>query len=173
MRSKMITLLAALLVFNTLGFVSYEQAKNRANTITEVVCNGVVLELNVDEFKEYQLNKEYYLTETLRIEDDEKDSIIYLGEFLLTGYCDCPICQEEWVGTTALGIPPTENNTIAVDPDIIPLGSYVWINGIRYHAEDVGSMINEYHIDIFCGSHEECYSEFCNGYADVYIEVGK
>ena len=97
----------------------------------------------------------------------------YLGEFRLTGYCDCEICQEEWVGTTALGVPPTERNTIAVDPNVIPLGSYVWIDGIRYHAEDVGGMINDQHIDVFVGSHEGCYAEFCNGYHDVYLEVSE
>ena len=103
---------------------------------------------------------------------DQKESaneLTYLGEFLLTGYCDCPICQEEWVGTTALGVAPTAEWTIAVDPDVIPLGSLVMINGHTYKAEDVGGMINENHIDIFCSSHEECYSDFCNGYAEVYL----
>lgn len=164
------------------------QKQNRLNTHTEVFCNGQRLVLNVEEFQEYQKNKDFYLTETLKLEDlepeksevveapEEKEEtvdpqLVSLGVFKLTGYCDCPICQEEWVGTTALGVAPTEHNTIAVDPDVIPLGSYVWINGTRYHAEDVGGMINENHIDVFCGSHEECYSDFCNGYAEVYLEV--
>ena len=101
--------------------------------------------------------------------EKEDNNLIYLGEFLLTGYCDCEICQEEWVGTTALGVPPTAEWTVAVDPRVIPLGSLVMINGHTYKAEDVGGMINYNHIDIFCNSHEECYSEFCNVYADVYL----
>ena len=105
------------------------------------------------------------------LKNASNDELKYLGEFLITGYCDCPICQEEWVGTTALGIPPKENWTIAVDPDVIPLGSYVWIDGNRYFAADVGAAIQENHIDMFMPSHEECYDEICNGYKDVYIEI--
>lgn len=93
----------------------------------------------------------------------------YLGTFLLTGYDDCYLCQEEFVGTTALGVPPRENHTIAVDPKIIPLGSHVLINNIEYVAEDVGGGVNQNHIDIFVGSHAETFSDFCNGYAEVYL----
>ena len=93
----------------------------------------------------------------------------YLGTFLLTGYDDCYQCQEEFAGTTALGIPPRANHTIAVDPSIIPLGSHVLINDIEYVAEDVGGGVKQNHIDIFVGSHAETYSDFCNGYAEVYL----
>lgn len=93
----------------------------------------------------------------------------YIGTFLLTGYDDCYLCQEEFVGTTALGIPPRANHTIAVDPSIIPLETHVLINGIEYVAEDVGGGVKQNHIDIFVGSHSETYSDFCNGYADVYL----
>ena len=86
----------------------------------------------------------------------------HLGTFLLTGYDDCYLCQEEFVGTTALGVPPRENHTIAVDPKIIPLGTHVLIN-------DVGGGVNQNHIDIFVGSHAETFSDFCNGYAEVYL----
>lgn len=97
------------------------------------------------------------------------DSLVDLGEFKLTGYCDCPICQEEWVGTTALGIAPTVEHTIAVDPKVIPLGSHVIINRKEYVAEDVGGMIKENHIDIFMPDHQSCYDAECNGYAHVYL----
>jgi 3D (Asp-Asp-Asp) domain-containing protein len=120
--------------------------------------------------------KEPFVLPEIEIEGDiatEDADLKYLGEFLITGYCDCPICQEEWVGTTALGVPPTEEWTIAVDPDIIPLGSYVWIDGHRYRAEDVGGAIQENHIDMFMGSHETCYQDVCNGYKEVYIEEGE
>lgn len=93
----------------------------------------------------------------------------YIGTFLLTGYDDCYQCQEEFVGITALGVPPKANHTIAVDPSIIPLGTHVLINGVEYVAEDVGGGVKQNHIDIFVGSHAETYSDFCNGYADVYL----
>lgn len=93
----------------------------------------------------------------------------YIGTFLLTGYDDCYLCQEEFVGITALGVSPRANHTIAVDPKIIPLGSRVLINGIEYVAEDVGGGVNGNHIDIFVGSHAETFSDYCNGYAEVYL----
>ena len=98
----------------------------------------------------------------------ESDSLVYLGEFQITRYCDCPICQGEWVDTTALGVEPTVDWTIAVDPDIIPLGSKVMIDGNIYRAEDTGAAIIGNHIDIFTESHEECFEKF-NGYTDVYL----
>jgi len=101
---------------------------------------------------------------------DHLDNLIYLGQFRLTAYCDCVKCQEQWVGTTAMGVAPTVNHTIAVDPSIIPLGSIVYIDGMRYVAEDVGGAIKGNHIDVFVGSHEETYSNEYNRYADVYIE---
>ena len=50
-----------------------------------------------------------------------------LGLFRLTAYDDCYECQEEFVGTTALGVAPRPNHTIVVDPDVIPLGTRVYI----------------------------------------------
>lgn len=93
----------------------------------------------------------------------------YIGKFLLTGYDDCPLCQEEFVGTTALGVVPTVQHTVAVDPKVIPLGSHLLIDGVEYVAEDVGGTIKGYHIDIFVGSHAETFSDYCNGYAEVYL----
>ena len=68
-----------------------------------------------------------------------------------------------------MAVSPRANHTIAVDPKIIPLGSRVLINGIEYVAEDVGGGVNGNHIDIFVGSYSETYSDFCNGYAEVYL----
>ena len=186
MKTKLIILLSVMLLAETTGLILMEQKKNRDSLYTEVIINGNKLELNVDEFIEYSRNKGNYDSNDITYDDstytnlsaisdnaDTGDNLRYLGEFKLTGYCDCEECQEEWVGTTALGYAPEEEWTVAVDPDVIPLGSYIWINGHRYFACDVGGMINENHVDIFCGSHEECYSDFCNGYADVYLEVNE
>lgn len=106
--------------------------------------------------------------------EEQKEEIQsnYLGTFLLTGYDDCCECQEDYVGTTALGVAPQPYHTIAVDTSIIPLGTHVLINGIEYVAEDVGGGVNGYYIDVFVGSHEETFSNYCNGYADVYLIKG-
>ncbi len=149
----MMTLLLSLLVtlFTTGAMLKNQEVEVRScNTIEEIVVEEEPIE------EETESNNQ---------------ELFYLGDFRLTGYCDCPICQEEWVGTTALGVAPTEEWTIAVDPDIIPLGSYVYIEGFDhvFRAEDVGAAIQENHIDVFVGSHEECYDELYNRYAEVYL----
>lgn len=161
------------LLCNLIQFLEQLTIKSYQNYLRYVEEHTVYEDYIIEEPSviETTYNKEIVVVDkssNLTVEKKE-DNLTYLGSFLLTGYDDCPVCQEEWVGTTALGIKPTTNNTIAVDPSVIPLGSYVMINGVKYHAEDVGGMIKGKHIDIFVGSHEECYSDFCNGYADVYL----
>ena len=61
---------------------------------------------------------------------------------------------------------PQEGVTIAVDPDVIPLGSWVEIDGHTYHAEDVGGAVNGNHIDIYFNSHDAAW-DFGHRYANV------
>ena len=80
--------------------------------------------------------------------------LISLGEFTLTHYCPCEVCCGEWAdGITYTGTEATEGRTIAVDPDVIPLGSTVVIDGQEYIAEDVGGAIRGNRIDIFMRDH--------------------
>ena len=93
----------------------------------------------------------------------------YLGNFKCTAYCACDICCGPWAdGIVYTGGYATEGQTIAVDPDIIPLGSVVEINGQRYIAEDIGGAIQENRIDIFFCSHDDAlqYGVKCQ---DVYL----
>lgn len=66
--------------------------------------------------------------------------------------------------TTATGTTVQEGRTIAVDPNVIPLGSkvelqfppkYSYLNGI-YTAEDTGGLIKGNKIDIYLGSNQKC-----------------
>lgn len=84
----------------------------------------------------------------------------------VTAYCPCIICCDEYsaehpnnIGTdfvqlTASGTVPAEGRTIAVDPEVIPIGSYVQIGRAVYIAEDTGGLITGSDIDIFIDSHE-------------------
>ena len=82
--------------------------------------------------------------------------IEYLGEFTITHYCSCPICCGEWSdGITYTGSPAISNQTVAVDPSVIPLGSKIYIDGQEYIAEDIGGAIDGNRIDIYTDSHEE------------------
>lgn len=83
-----------------------------------------------------------------------------LGEFTITHYCPCELCCGEWAdGITYTGTEATEGRTIAVDPDVIPLGSTVIIDGHEYIAEDIGGAIQGNRIDIFMESHEAALIE--------------
>lgn len=92
-----------------------------------------------------------------------------LGEFMITAYCSCPKCCEYYSdGYTATMTVATPGRTIAVDPDVIPYGSVVEINGSLFVAEDCGEAIKGNHIDVLCASHELAQT-FGVQYADVYI----
>ena len=80
----------------------------------------------------------------------------YLGTFTCTAYCSCDICCGPWAdGIVYTGGYATEGQTIAVDPDVIPLGSVVEINGWQYIAEDIGGAIKGNKIDLFFCSHTD------------------
>lgn len=108
-------------------------------------------------------------TNSLLAELKKEPPLQYLGTFLCTAYDDCAECQEGFVGMTAIGVAPQVAHTIAVDPNIIPLGSRVLINGIEYVAEDVGGGVDGNRIDIFVGSHDETFYDSYNDYYDVYL----
>lgn len=92
-----------------------------------------------------------------------------LGTFKLTAYCSCPVCCGEWAdGTTYTGTTATAGRTIAVDPDVIPLGSTVYINGQPYVAEDIGGAIQGNRIDVYFPTHDAAI-EFGVQYAEISI----
>lgn len=88
-------------------------------------------------------------------------------EARVTAYCSCPKCCGIWSkdypsrqGTdyeqhTTSGTVPVAGRTVAVDPEVIPLGSKIILDGHEYIAEDTGSGVKGNHIDIYFDSHEE------------------
>lgn len=94
---------------------------------------------------------------------------INLGKFKLTAYCPCVKCCGKCDGITATGTKAKQGRTIAVDPDVIPYGTKVMINGNEYIAEDCGGAIKDNHIDIYHTSHNDALN-FGVKYENVYIE---
>lgn len=104
------------------------------------------------------------ITETTAPEPEPE--LIELGEFKTTAYCTCVKCCGIWsaehpsrVGTdyvqrTKSGTIPTADRTVSVDPDVIPLGTVLIIDGHEYIAEDTGSAVKGNVIDIYFDSHE-------------------
>lgn len=92
-----------------------------------------------------------------------------LGEFVITHYCACEKCTVDGDGITATGTKAASGRTIAVDPEVIPYGTTVIINGRTYIAEDCGGAIKGNRIDIFMDSHEEALKAGVRT-AEVYLQ---
>ena len=96
---------------------------------------------------------------------------VSMGNYTITAYCPCQICCGYWATTrpldengepivyTASGARAQAGVTIAVDPYVIPHGTSVWFEGPdgmrEYIAQDTGSAVDGYHIDLYFDSHEE------------------
>ena len=93
-----------------------------------------------------------------------------LGEFVISHYCSCETCCNKSDGITASGTQATAGRTIAADPDVLPMGSTVIIDGHTYTVEDVGGAIKGNRIDIFMNSHEEALKAGVRT-AEVFEEV--
>lgn len=90
-----------------------------------------------------------------------EDLYEHTANFVVTSYCGCSKCCGKWSsgsGSNAvgcLGVKLTPYYSIAVDKSIIPLGTILWDDeGNYYRAEDTGSGVKSYHIDLFTGDHE-------------------
>jgi 3D (Asp-Asp-Asp) domain-containing protein len=113
--------------------------------------------------------------------EEEAPEFVDLGEYKITHYCSCPICCDQYAENrpvdeygneivyTASGAVAEAGKTIAVDPEVIPLGSTVYIDGKEYVAEDVGGAIKGNRIDIYSSSHDEALNLGVK-YSSVYME---
>lgn len=148
--------------------------------ITEAIKNKKMYE-NQLEITEKEIENSHSLREDLnelmiKIDELEQENYVLrnqwrnLGIFKITYYCDCEICQENFIGTTALGNKPTANKTIAVDPNVIALGSKVKINNHEYIAEDTGGAIKSNKIDIFVSTHQEAIEKGID-YVEVRLKI--
>ena len=126
-------------------------------------------------------------TETLLTVESEPETLLQVEEtvvqeepkpeyitetFKPTAYCPCMQCCDKTDGITASGTKATEGRTIAVDPNVIPFGTEVIINGHTYIAEDKGGAIKDNRIDVYFDSHQDAL-EFGVQYADVLIKIGE
>lgn len=81
----------------------------------------------------------------------ELDGYRYIGECTITAYCPCEECCGRWAdGLTATGL-PAGPGIVAVDPEVIPLGSTVIIDGQKYLAADTG--VEGLHVDVCLADH--------------------
>lgn len=75
----------------------------------------------------------------------------YSAHFASTGKTK----EDPGFGVTASGTKVSEGRTIAVDPDVIPMGWWVYIDGIGFRrAEDKGSAVQGKKIDVYFDSED-------------------
>lgn len=124
---------------------------NKNLEISEKIQNSIIIEAEAEE-----ISSEFEKVITIETKEPELKS---LGSFTVTAYCCCKECcgkseNHPAYGITKSGKRATEGRTIAVDPNIIPLGTTVYLNNTPYIAEDTGSAIKGKKIDLFINDHQ-------------------
>lgn len=139
MRNKVVGMAIVLLVVIALGITTYE-VRELSETVQK---QGETTDKAIKELQE----------EIDQVKDDMPE---FIGTFTTTAYCKCEKCCGIWTDSpTKTGAIPVAGKTVAVDPEIIPLGTEIVIDGQRYVAEDTGSAVKGNVIDIYFNSHEE------------------
>ena len=163
----------------TLDFIvfgTYSNQKWSPNKLIAISKNGeqkayIVNDENVESSDDVDVVVDNGVTET-------KESLGVPTEYTAvydvkaTAYCLCKKCcgkspDSPNYGMTSSGlriVPGTGMKVIAVDDDIIPLGSEVYVEGLNGAvdygyaiAADTGSAIKDYKIDLYMDTHQEAY----------------
>lgn len=133
--------------------------KNDLIYVISVMCVAILFLLiglsNAPTKTEYiEIPKTVTVTEIKEV--PPKADYEYLGEFTVTAYCPY---EDEYGNATARPYNgeyiAVEGITVAVDPDVIPYGSVVIIDGHSYIAHDCGGAVKGKVIDIYFDSVEE------------------
>ena len=146
MQRKVIAMAVILITFIALGYGYYQLQE--VKTELQAINNNSVKAIE-------QLEED---VEAMKSEMDGIESNLptFAGVFSTTAYCKCEKCCGAWTDSpTKSGTIPQEGRTIAVDPDVIPLGTQVLIDGQIYTAEDTGSAVKGNVIDIYFNNHKE------------------
>lgn len=102
---------------------------------------------------------------------DANGNYTYLGDYLLTAYCPCPICCGKYSNMvnpiTASGNPAVQGVTVAGPPDM-PFGTQLVIDNVIYTVQDRGGAIQGKHLDIYFTTHEQAV-QFGRKTSAVYL----
>ena len=72
-----------------------------------------------------------------------------IDTFIVTAYLAIDEYENRFHGITYSGVPAKPYHTVAVDPRVVPLGAWLYIENLGwYRAEDTGNMIKGKRLDI-------------------------
>ena len=155
--------------------ITAELIRQSDNFNTEFVSN---LSQKWHEYNDMQadlLNKNNTIQEELVTLKEKQNNLQFLGYFTITHY-SVDSCgkspSHSTYGITATGTRATPGRTIAVDPNVIPYGAEVIIDGhaFTYIAEDTGGSIRGNKIDICVSSNSEAIQKGVLYNVPVYIQ---
>lgn len=145
-KGKVIAMAVILIIFIAMGYGYYQLQEVKAE----------LEEINDNSVKAIQQLHEDIQAMKSEMDGIESNLPTFAGVFSTTAYCKCEKCCGVWTDSpTKSGTIPQEGRTIAVDPDVIPLGTQVIIDGQIYTAEDTGSAVKGNVIDIYFSDHKE------------------
>ena len=76
--------------------------------------------------------------------------------FIVTAYLAIDEYENRFHGITFSGVPARPFHTVAVDPSVVPLGAWLYIEGLGWwRAEDTGNMIKGNRLDICLPTRDE------------------
>ncbi|SEQ95353.1 3D domain-containing protein [Piscibacillus halophilus] len=170
MSKRLVSVVVFFLTLSALMMLSTPVSATETQTTTEDYKNGAQehhvqffseAENRLSEKKEIKLiepkpekkqaqsesNKQQEEQNVQQVSKESQGEQMYVKATAYTAYC------EGCSGTTYTGIDLRENperKVIAVDPDVIPIGSRVWVEGYGTAvAADIGGAIKGHRIDIF------------------------
>ena len=148
MREKTVDIVLIVLVLAAMFTATYTLTKAVNSRAEEpATTDKEVIELLKQEIEELREENKYYRKLNKKLE--EFLDKVAVGTFEVTAYT---VSCGTGDGITYTGTKTAEGRTIAVDEEVIPLGSRVWIEGIGIRtAEDIGSLVKGNVIDMFVG----------------------
>lgn len=86
----------------------------------------------------------------------QDDSQTQEQTFTVTAYCPCEKSRGAYAnGYTATGEKAIQGVTIAADPDVLPMGTEIELDGHTYTVQDTGGAISGNRLDLYFDSHED------------------
>lgn len=145
-------------------FISSDASAAQVHTDEEEYEESGNEEAEYEDWDDETGEEQEFSGDDLEEKSSSSENLQYLGEFTLTGYCNCAQCCGTAGNQTASGTWPTQGVTVAMGG--VDFGTQLMINGTVYTVEDRGTPYG--HVDIYFDNHSDALA-FGMQSADVYL----